>query len=150
MTGSANDAKKDWYRFDARDNPIGARPELTIEMGERTEHPYHQVTLNQFLRHAQTYFGADVDENTLANTTPPQPPAKSQLDEANEWLMREDNESAGLSNEDLAVAQLRKLIEVASPNVDAAREILDSPGGRQLLREISAKQPWRQYINRRP
>lgn len=70
-----NDKKEDWYQLDERNQIIGPRIELTQEMGEASQHPYHQTTLDGFLRLAKTHFAADVDDSTLANTSPPAPSA---------------------------------------------------------------------------
>jgi hypothetical protein len=60
-----NDTKEDWYQLDGR-NAIAPRTELKLEIATKTTHPYHQMTLEQFLRLANEHLGAQTSDDTLA------------------------------------------------------------------------------------
>ncbi|ABG94914.1 conserved hypothetical protein [Rhodococcus jostii RHA1] len=60
-----NDEKEDWYALDAAGQIVGPRPELLVEMRQRSAHPYHQTTLTGFLRLAKKYLNVQVDDATI-------------------------------------------------------------------------------------
>lgn len=59
-----DDQKEDWYR-EARGQKLGPRVELVAEMRTEAEQPYHQTTLDGFLRLANAYLRAQVPEETI-------------------------------------------------------------------------------------
>ncbi|MGW0183935.1 PIN-like domain-containing protein [Nocardia sp. NPDC003345] len=59
-----DDVKEDFY-VKAYGKTIGPRPELVREMHESTGQKYHQTTLDAFLRSANRYLDAAVEETTI-------------------------------------------------------------------------------------
>ncbi len=60
-----DDEKEDWYRR-TRGQIIGPLTELRVEMTAATSQPYHQTTLDGFLRRlAKTFLSAQVSEDTI-------------------------------------------------------------------------------------
>ncbi|MCQ4148602.1 PIN-like domain-containing protein [Rhodococcus qingshengii] len=59
-----NDTKEDWYQLDDR-IPVAPRIELKREIATKTKHPYHQLTLEQFLRLANEHLGTETSDATL-------------------------------------------------------------------------------------
>lgn len=66
-----NDMKEDWYLIDdkkGKNRIIGPRPELRSEFSQWVRSPdfqYHQESLDGFLRLAQTFLSANIEESTL-------------------------------------------------------------------------------------
>lgn len=59
-----DDQKQDWYRT-TRNQKLGPLVELKVEMTASTGQPYHQTTLDGFLRLANSHLGARVSEDTI-------------------------------------------------------------------------------------
>lgn len=60
-----DDKKPDWYELDRQDRVLGPRAELRVEMAVETPHPYHQTTLDGFLRLARKHLELIVDDDTV-------------------------------------------------------------------------------------
>jgi PIN like domain len=77
-----NDKKEDWYRSQMSGKSLGPRPELIVEMRERSpETLYHQADLGSFLFYAREYLGLSVEDETITTVeniesdVPPRPRA---------------------------------------------------------------------------
>ncbi|WP_052062043.1 PIN-like domain-containing protein [Rhodococcoides fascians] len=60
-----DDKKADWYQLDKQKRVLGPRSELRVEMAAETEHPYHQTTLEGFLRLARKHLHLTVNDDTV-------------------------------------------------------------------------------------
>ncbi|MET8779498.1 PIN domain-containing protein [Nocardia sp. NPDC004654] len=60
-----DDVKEDFY-VKLHGKTLGPRIEMVMEMAEKSGQPYHQTTLEGFLRSANTYLDAEVAEETIS------------------------------------------------------------------------------------
>ena len=60
-----SDAKSDWWKFDAKERPVGPRPELVQEMADEAQAELVLLSLSAFLENSKEFFRVVVSDDTV-------------------------------------------------------------------------------------